>query len=125
MVVHQLVTNNKNGSHSVTSSDVATVFNFMYTKGMSVLSHIHFVVSWTAIRWQETQIHRIMRTYVFNHKFECENTALLRCYAMSKKSSVDEGNVAGHRFNVNIPQVSVRCKSNYNNCSDCNKLRLT
>lgn len=64
-------------------------FNPLYTFGMSVQSHSNVAVSWTcrqiagdastqncekdgfqftAIKWRETQIHTVIRTFEFNYK---------------------------------------------------------
>ena len=71
----------------------------IYTLGISVQSHSHVVVSRTPARWQDKQIHRLMRRFEFNHKM-C-TWKLLRSYDVTLLRYVDGTN----------------CEQTYSNCT--------
>jgi hypothetical protein len=47
----------------------------------STQNYENFGVPWTAIRWQETQYTDLRGRLISTTKFECDNTALICCYA--------------------------------------------
>jgi len=77
-------------------------------------------VSSTAITWQETQIHRLIRTFEFNNKIWMWKYCALMLLDLSMESSVNEGNTTAHHFIVKILYAAKLCNSYYNRYSDSN-----
>jgi hypothetical protein len=95
---------------------------------MSVQSHSHIAASWdtstqdydntgvpfTAITWQETQKHRLMRMFELNNKIRIWKYCAVMLLVLSMESSVNEGNTTAQHFIVKILYVAKLCDSNCN-----------
>jgi len=77
-------------------------------------------VQFTAITWQDTQIHRLMRTSEFNYKIWMWKYCALMLLDLSMESNVNEDNTTAQHFIVKILYVAKLCNSNYNRYSDSN-----